>query len=233
MLRRTIAAGAACILVACGGSPTRDSGLTVDDTTTIPSLRMSIGTASEQAPNDPHNGFAFELGLSQATGSSTQNLGAGDRVSVDSQAVTGPAQISNKADLRIIDANVRWRIASTSSPWVLELLAGIVRINSDFTAGPVRSSQDSNGGTLGIGGLYRLSERTSLHARYMTSSGVSSSVDDLTLRRLEFSVVQAFGRNIAGRLGYSTWDMHTVPPAPGSERSVNLSGPMLGLDLSF
>ena len=228
---RTLAGILAPLFLAACGTPSRDSPLQVDDSGLIPSLRLSIAPG-DATPNEPRSGFAFELGVSKASGSGTQNLVAGERASSNGRTLIGPAQLANHADARFIDALARFRLGpSAETPLGLELIGGLADLSFNFTAGSLGNSQHTTLGVLGIGGLVRLGPTSALHARYTSGANVDS--DEVRSQRFEIAWVQAFGRNFAGRAGYAAWSITRTPPAPDSEMRMRVAGPFLGLELSF
>lgn len=200
----------------------RDTSLNVDDTSTVPAIRVEMNSSGA---------FSFEGGFSTASGDSRQDVAAGDRVSMGGIPAFGPRQLSNDATLRQLDALVRWRTGS--APWTLELLGGLSFVHYEFNAGIVSSSGTPTAAVFGVGGLYRLRPQTSLHARYLLGKGVSSYTEDVSLDRLELAVVQSLSKNISARLGYTVWDVTVAPTEPNSELHMRFRGPMLGLDFSF
>ena len=220
----------AVLLLAAASAAARDTSLNVDDTSVVPTLRIDIGPASA-APAQPHGGVHLELGYSNASGDSTQDLAAGERVSMGGVPVFGPRQISNSATLRQLDVLVRWRTGS--DPWLFELLGGLSAVHYEFNAGVVSNSGTPMAAVLGVGGLWRLRPETSLQARYLLGTGVSSYTEEVRLNRLELAVVQTLAKNFAVRAGYTTWDVTVSPTEPNSELHMRFRGPMLGLDIAF
>ena len=210
------------LLIAASSAWARDASLDVDDTSVVPAIRAEIGSSG---------GFALELGFSNASGDSRQDLAAGQRVSMGGMPALGPRQLSNEATLRELDAFVRWRTAP--APWRLELLGGLSFVHYEFNAGVVSNSGTPAAAVLGIGGLWRMRPQTSLHARYLLGKGVSSSTEDVGVDRLELAVVQALSKSFSARLGYTVWDVTVAPVEPNSELHMRFRGPMLGLDLTF
>ena len=210
------------LLVAATSAAARDTTLNVDDTSVVPALRMEINSSAS---------LAFEIGFSTASGNSTQDVAAGDRVSMGGVPAPGPRQLSNDATLRQIDAFVRWRTGSNS--WMFELLGGLSAVHYEFNAGIASTSGTPTAAVLGIGGLWRPRPETSLHARYLAGRGVSSYTEDVRLDRLELAVVQSLAKNFAARLGYTVWDVTAIPTEPNSELHMRFRGPMLGLDITF
>ena len=210
------------LLIAASSAWARDASLDVDDTSVVPAIRAEIGSSG---------GFALELGFSNASGDSRQDLAAGQRVSMGGMPALGPRQLSNEATLRELDAFVRWRTAP--APWRLELLGGLSFVHYEFSAGSVSNSGTPAAAVLGIGGLWRMRPQTSLHARYLLGKGVSSSTEDVNVDRLELAVVQTLSKSFSARLGYTVWDVTVAPAEPNSELHMRFRGPMLGLDLTF
>ena len=210
------------LLLAASSAWARDTSLNVDDTSVVPALRAEMTSSGS---------FAFEAGFLTASGDSKQDIGAGDRVSMGGIPALGPRQLSNDATLRQLDAFVRWRTGS--APWTLELLGGLSFIHYEFNAGIVSNSGTPTAAVLGVGGLWQMRPQTALQARYLLGKGVSSYTQDVNLDRLELAVVQSLSKNIAARLGYTTWDVTVTPNDPNSELHMRFRGPMLGIDFSF
>jgi len=210
------------LLLASLSASARDTTLNVDDTSVVPALRVEMNSAGS---------FSFEGGFSTASGDSTQDVGAGDRVSMGGIPAFGPRQLSNEATLRQLDAFVRW--STGAAPWTLELLGGLSFVHYEFNAGIVSNSGTPAAAVVGVGGLYRLRPQTSLHARYLIGKGVSSYTEDVSLDRLELAVVQSLSKNISARLGYTVLDVTVAPSEPNSELHMRFRGPMLGIDFSF
>ena len=188
----------------------------------MPSGRASIGEA-------------FELAVGRAAGKSMQTLYAGEGVQLRDNGLAGPRQIENEADIRIADAWLRLRTHAAGQELGREVLIGLSLINADFTARSgattLTDSWATQGLSLGMGFFYRPASSITLHARYsFTLTG--RAIAQTHIHRLELAAVHPLGRNIAARAGYSWWAIDATPPT-GSEITVRLSGPALGLDLSF
>ena len=188
----------------------------------MPSGRASIGDA-------------FELAVGRAAGKSMQTLYAGEGVQLRDNDLRGPRQIENQADVRIADAWLRLRTHEAQQKLGQEMLIGLSLINADFTTRSgtttLTDSWATQGLSLGMGFFYRPASATTLHARYsFTLTG--RAIRQTHIHRLELAAVQPLSRNVAVRAGYSWWAMDATPPT-GSEITVRLSGPALGLDLSF
>jgi hypothetical protein len=188
----------------------------------MPSARASIGEV-------------FELDMARAAGKGPQTLYVGERVQLANGSLTGARQLENSADVRVADAWLRGRSLDAGKTLRREVLIGWSLISADFT---VRSGSQSitdswatQGLSLGMGYLWQAAPETVLHARY-TFTVTGRTIAQTHIHRLELAGVHALGRNIAARAGYSWWAIDATPPT-GSEITVRLSGPMLGLDLSF
>ena len=180
-------------------------------------------------------GAAFELAVARAAGKGPQTLYAGEGVQLRDRGLAGPRQLENEADVRIADAWLRVRTFHADEKFGQEMLAGLSLIRADFAvrsgAQTISDSWVTQGVSLGYGLLYRATPQTTLHARYsFTLTG--RAIEQTHIHRLELAGVQALGRHVAARAGYSWWSVDATPPT-GSEITVRLSGPMLGLDLSF
>ena len=215
------------LFLAAGNAAARDTALNVDDASTLATVRMDVMPGSEAPPSQPHGGFALELGFSTGGGESKQDVGAGQLV----MGVPGPFQISNTASLRQLDALIRWRTAS--EPWMLELLGGLSAVHYEFRTSFASASGSPTAAVLGVGGLWRVAPKTTLHARYLVGRGVSSYTEDVSLDRFELTVVQSISKHFSARLGYAVWDTTVTPSEPSSELHMRLRGPMFGFDLAF
>jgi hypothetical protein len=73
--------------------------------------------------------------------------------------------------------------------------------------------------------------KTSAQGRltYFTSTLVTEKSE---LERWDLAAVQALGRNVSLRAGYSWWELKSTR-AGASDVHAQLSGPSLGLELSF
>lgn len=220
------------LLLAAASAAARDTSLNVDDQSLLATMRMEVAPPSDVPPGQPHGGFALELGFSTGGGSSNQGVGGGQNVTVGGATLPGPFQISNVATLRQLDALIRWR-NTTEQPWMVEVLGGLSAVNYEFKTSLANHSGTPNAAVLGVGGLWRVRPQTTLHARYLVGKGVSSYTEDVSLDRLELSVVQSISRHFSARLGYAVWDTVVTPSEPSSELHTRLRGPMFGFDLAF
>lgn len=221
----------AALLLAATSAAARDTSLNVDDSSLLATIRMDVAPASEAPPSQPHGGFALELGFSTGGGESKQDVGGGQSISLGGATLPGPFQISNVASLRQLDALIRWR--STSEPWMVEVLGGLSTVNYEFKTSFATHSGTPTAAVLGVGGVWRALPQTTLHARYLVGKGVSSYTEDVSLDRLELTVVQSISKHFAARLGYAVWDTTVTPSEPRSELHMRLRGPMFGFDLAF
>jgi len=198
----------------------------------VPSARVSVQlSGGEEAPSRPHSGSALELGVTGASGSDGQSLAAGQLpVVVGGQTFTGPQQLTNQFDFRYYEAVYRGRMFFDDLLG-LEFLGGLAFTSLDLTVtSPGRRATEarSDGGiSAGIGGLVRMLPSTILQARW--TAFVSS---DTSAQRIEIHAVQAFGRNVALRAGWTDWKLSSKDNF-SSEFRIRFSGPALGLDLMF
>src|SRR5437667_10903787 len=200
----------------------------------VPSARISIGTRGEM-PTDPQRGGALELGASYASGKSQQSLSAGQRIDMGDQSFSGPRETTNEVKAAMLDGALRQRFFGASQRVGFEVLLGLAYSQLVFavsSAGRRGANTDGSLGVLfGAGVLWRVQPGTSAQARlsFFRAGGFFGETE---VNRVELALVQAVGRHAALRAGWSSWAIdasHLV----GSEVSARLSGPMLGLDLSF
>jgi hypothetical protein len=234
LIRAFLAAAAAAVLAACSSSGT---GLMAEGRGTVGSARVSFEPSRpELRPSDPHAGSAFELGISRVSGSATQELLPGQSSTVGTQTFNGPASLTNEAEIVAVDMLGRWRFfPQNNSTFGIEFTFGLSYIDMGYTTrAPGQRGSDSVGGlggTVGVGGIIRLRQGTSVQARHtwFTTPGIFTSTD---ARRLEVSLVQALGRNVSLRAGYASWQV-TTDENTGSTLNARFTGPALGLELGF
>ena len=223
---------AAVLLAGCVASGTT---LEVHDADVfVPNLRVSIGKGDE-APSALRSGGAFELGVSQARGESTQQLGSGQRSTLGSQTFYGPQQIGTEARVTVLDAVGRVRTMGPEQKVGFELFGGLGYARYDFAVlQGGRRFEDGTGAvglTGGVGLVWRLLPSTSAQGRftYFASTGVTEKSE---IERWDAAAVQALGRNVSLRAGYSWWELKSTRGG-SSDVHARLSGPSLGLELSF
>jgi hypothetical protein len=227
-----LAALAACLAAGCSTtSTTIDIG---DHRAFVPSARLSIGPASD-TPSEPKPGSAFELGVSRASGGSTQSLSAGQQVQLAEQSYNGPRMMTNEIDATLLDAAARLRSFDATQRVGFELLLGFgyADLNVSVSSGARRNSDHYNslGVLFGVGVIARLRPGTSAQAR-LSLFRAADLTEETEVNRLDLAVVQALGRNAALRAGWAFWAIDATRSGH-SDVSARLSGPALGLDISF
>jgi hypothetical protein len=222
---------APCLLAGCLASrPTR---VEVHDTVAMPEVRVSLFSGAEP-PTEPKNGYALEVAMSGARATDTQSIGAGT-VRIGEQAFAGPAELAHRADFRFQSVAVRWRAFLGS--WAGEIFGGLAHAGLDLRVSSstqqASTSLGSNGVLIGYGILGVLRPGTSVQGR-LSLYGSTASEGVAQAERYELSLVQALGRNIAARGGYSRWKIYADQRhADQSEVQLRLDGLLLGLDLHF
>jgi hypothetical protein len=231
LLRGSICGVLAAMLAACSSAPTTVD--VRDRSVFIPSARVSVPLSSQQeAPSAPQNGHALELGYTQAKGSGSQSLSAGQSPIVfGGQTFNAPQTLQYQFDYRHSELQYRWRRFFGSRPIGIEVLGGLVhsRLNLSASA-PGRSASErfsSNGLTAGVGGIWKFRPTTSLQVRFS-----AFAASETAGHRTELFVAQALGRNAAIRGGYTFWRLRTEP-AFDSEVTADFSGPAVSLDVMF
>jgi hypothetical protein len=205
-----------------------------------PSARVSIGLAGDKdTPSRPHDGVAFELGVTGTSGSVSQSLAAGQPdVVLGGQTFTGPLQLRNEVDFRYYEGVFRFRKFFNDALGI-EALAGLGYTTLDITvsAPGQRAAEDRDmaGLAVGFGGVWRVLPSTSLQARWtgFVASGRLLFPDrTMSNQRVDIHLVQALGRNAALRAGWTDWRLSS-DNSPSSDFKATFSGPALGLELMF
>ncbi len=223
----------AAILAGCG---TGNTTIDVDDHSVfIPSVRLSVPLSRQQeAPSEPQNGHAIEIGYTQSKGSGSQSLGAGQpSINFGGQTFNGPRELQYDFEYRHAEVSYRWRRFLTNSPNLgLELLGGLVNSQLKLSAsspGQGASDKFSSGGISGgVGAIWKFRPATSLQTRYsLFAAGETRG------NRAELFAVQALGGNASIRGGYTWWYVRAEPIGSGSDTAVRFRGPALSLDVMF
>lgn len=221
----------------CAGSIPTTSIKASDSSVTLPTIRISTefgGTGG--APSEPRDGQALEFNAATAKGSDTQTLSTGQPPVIFGDPTTtfnAPQALKHDFEFTYVDISWRGRAFFGTNPVGLELLAGLSYLATDMTVSSATQSaaekRNAAGLSLGVGGVWRIRPATSVQAR-ATFIAPLGEFDEIT--RLEAFVVQALGRNAAVRAGYAGWRIR-VDSGSRSAIKMNVSGPSLGLDLSF
>ena len=208
-----------------------------DDGVFQPVGRLSKSLSRLQGPpSDPQSGHAIELGFTKGSGSGSQNLSS-NRIVFGNQTFTAPQQMRYEFDLTYFDVAYRWRkFFGQARAFGIEALGGLGFANLDFSAmsATQRASEEmsSGGVAAGLGALWRLRPGTSVQFRGSSFfSGEDNGVTEA--RRLDLYLVQALGRHMALRAGYTSWDIKSKRNDSLSPVKVQFSGPSLGLDVMF
>ena len=96
---RRLLPGICAALAAC--APATQLQVT-DRNASLPSARVSFQLSGDkETPSRPHDGVAFELGVTGTSGSASQPLAAGQPdVVLGGQTFSGPLQLRNEIDFR-------------------------------------------------------------------------------------------------------------------------------------
>lgn len=195
----------------------------------VPNARLSLGQ-----PGELSRGTAFELGVAQTHGRSSQTLAAGESSALRSGTFSGPRELSNEVRATMVDAAARFRTSGTGNLWVEGLLGlGYADLAYTVSSGSRHVNDDtSQVGLLGgIGMVWQVLPGTSAQARLTLLNGMGIE-DDTDVERWELALAQAIGRHAELRAGYMWWDIKTTRHRLSEVRS-RISGPALGLALSF
>jgi hypothetical protein len=225
-------------LGACASYPPPTTPIRASESgATLPTFRISLSLDSAAgAPAEQGAGRAVELGVATGKGRDTQVLSAGQAPLVFGDTATTfspPQSLAHEFDFAYYDVSWRMRGFRADQAAGFELLAGLGYLSTDLTVSSPseRASETltSVNLTLGVGGLWRVRPTTLLHGR-ATFMAPLGDFDEVL--RLEAHVVQALGRNAAVRAGYAFWRIRSEPSSTSGIK-LDLSGPVLGLDLSF
>jgi hypothetical protein len=229
-----------CALTGCV-SPSFSTIEGTDRGVSIPSMRVSWQKSGNDdarvAASEPRDGFALEFEWQAASASDTQSLAAGQNpILFKDTTFSAPQDLTHDFDFTFLNLSGRWRAFGNKSVG-FELLAGIGYPTLDLTvssaAGHVDDSLNFWGLSLGVGGIWIMRPGTSLQARFMAFSSISTSDGYLfDLDHLEVYLAQALGNNVSIRAGYAGWKIK----GEGDNRSdldFEFSGPSLGLNFDF
>ena len=230
--RFSSAALLAAVLAGCGGNHTT---IDVDDHSAfIPSARISVPLSRQtEAPSEPQNGHAIEIGYTRVTGSSSQSLAAGqESITFGGRTFNAPRDLRYELEYRHAEVHYRFRRFLATSPNLgIEALGGLVNSQLKLSAssqGLGASDKFSSGGIAGgIGAIWKFNPGTSLQTRY--SIFVAS---DTRGNRAELFAVQALARNASIRGGYTWWYVR-AEPLDASDVAVRFRGPAVSLDVMF
>jgi hypothetical protein len=211
-----------------------------DHNTFLPSARVSFQrSADPETPSRPHDGTAFELGVTGNRGRGGQPLAAGQPdVVLGGQTFTGPLQLTNKFDFRYYEGVFRFRKFFNDALGVEALIGlGYTTLDVTVSAPGLRATEnrDMGGFVVGLGGVWRVLPSTSLQARgtvFSSFDAIFFPTEPMTNTRVDIHLVQALGRNAALRAGWTEWRLSSEN-SPSSDFKATFSGPALGLELMF
>jgi hypothetical protein len=215
----------------------------------IPAARVSKSLSPHEGPpSEPQTGNAIEVGVTRASGTSSQSLGPGSQpILFGDQTFSAPQQLDHKFDFNYVDLAYRYRLFFGAGNFGIEALLGLgygdlgLRVSSSSKQA---SEHISSAGLVGgLGALWRFRPGTSLQSRYtLFASGNDNHLSNAA--RFDLYLAQAVGRNFALRAGFTTWTIESkresatdsagVPSGAAlSPVHVKISGPALGLDAMF
>lgn len=206
-----------------------------DGSVFVPSARLSVPLSEQrEAPSEPQTGHAIELGYTQAKGTGTQSLDAGqDPIVFGGRRFNAPREIQYGFDYGHTELRYRWRkFFGASGKFGIEALGGAVYSQLKLaTSSPGLDANDklsSAGVSGGVGGIWRFRPTTSLQARLSVFAATETSGG-----RLELFAVQALGRNAAIRGGYTWWRLYASGEFDRSDIAIRFNGPAASLEVMF
>jgi hypothetical protein len=230
-------AATALLAAALGGCSSLTTIDVRDDSVFIPSARLVVPLSTQQqAPSEAQNGHALELGYTQAKGSGSQSLSAGqDLIVFGGQRFNPPRELQYEFEYGHTELLYRFRrFFGSSAKFGIEALGGVVYSQLKLSASsPGLSASDrfnSGGISSGVGLIWKVRQTTTLQGRF-SAFGTSETIGN----RIEFFAAQALGRHAAIRGGYTWWRLRTddEPDRLRSDIAVRFRGPALALDVMF
>jgi len=210
----------------------------------IPSIGMSIDFAGDSTLQDhTSSSHAIDLGFSYAHAKRKQTLETGDGNIVFGGESFAPAQeIQYTSNIQLAHLGYRPRFWFGNSNWALEGVIGVgwagLGIKAVGANGQSASERLSNAGiVLGIGGIWRFAQATSLQLRLLGfGSGKEEGVTSAS--RWDLTVTHALGRNFQLRGGLGILSASSA--RENSDKTIVKSpihasggGLLLGLDFVF
>ena len=189
----------------------------------------------------------IEFQYTRVAGRGDQSLATGETMSVGDSSVTGPQQISHRADISYSHLAYSGTAHSAKYPADLNAFIGLGRVNyrlrSDVTtAAPLmlQTSQTDYALTMGLGLRWRFMENTFAEGRIVLFSQNILSYfldsfgngDQTDMIQGELALVYKAVENLALRGGYAWMSLTPEKPA-GSPLEFRVRGPLVGVEFSF
>ena len=223
------------VLTGCS-NPTRTRIEAKDVHVATPELRMAYSFDDKETAL-PHTGHAVEFRVSNARGSGTQSLSAGDpSIKLNSTIFTAPQQLTYDFDFTFGDISWRWRKFFRENKFGIEVAAGpgLASFNLQASSPAQSASQrfENMGVRASVGPIFRFTPSSSIQANFLMfySPLVLSGIHDA--QRYELVYAQAFQDNFRLRAGYVKWHIVGYNDFQ-SDFVVDYAGPLLALDLEF
>jgi hypothetical protein len=247
------------VLFACGGVQYTPIDVRDDDAT---ALSMRITWYPRKQPVEPRNEGApssattveagFEIQHTRMKGADTQTLSAGETMSLTSRQVTGPQVVRHRVDLNYthIAYSATTKFPGNPPSFELDAFIGIgqvdFRLHSDASVdGPdaLGAHLVHTGMPMGVGLRWWFVEKSALEGRlllftgnpliYLAAGAGFGNGSQTDLWQAELVWVFAPIKYLAIRAGFATLDYTPKKRSGESIIESRLSGPFLGLALSF
>lgn len=195
-------------------------------------------------PIDPMTGNdGIEFQYIRTAGRDDQALATGKVMSVGGSSVTGPQQISHRADITYAHLAYSGTYYSETKPAEMDVFMGLGSVNYQLrsevtTAAPLmlQTSQTDYALTMGMGLRWRFVDNTSAEGRiiFLTQNPFSyfidsfGSGDQTDMIQGEFALVYKPVKSMALRGGYS-WMSLTPERTAGSPLDFRMRGPLVGV----
>ena len=236
-LRLACAAFAAAALGGCGcckSPPPAYSKAEVNDSAVVvPTLRVIVPFGAPETSRG--GGHAVEVRLAGVEGSDSQAHGSGAPIRIGGVSYTAPTTL--RYDFDLFNAEAAYRYRKLWRAVGIEGLFGVGynRVRLDVAAPGLRSfyAKEAIGPVASVGTVWQLRPMTSLQGRYSAWWSPTDNGSFTDLLRFEVFLVQALGKNLALRAGYTVWQFDQDAEGNYSDIRLRFAGPALGLDLTF
>jgi len=207
---------AAVALLPCAALANTTEDVRAGGGAVIPSIGMSIDVVGNSAiPNHTSSSHSIDAGFSYAKAKRKQEHELGDGPIVfGGQTFTGNQDIEWTSNIQLAHIGYKPRFWFGNSNWALEGVIGVgwagLSLKGEGAGGVTASERMSNAGVvLGIGGIWRFAQATSLQLRLL---GFGSGKDEgvTSASRWDLTVTHALGKNFQLRGGLGILSAHSA-----------------------
>jgi|GEM_PF-3428228 len=241
---RRLVVGAALVAVGCGVPP-KDINLG-DKGVFFPSLRITtaepLSLASKETPADPESmrkperTFSIELDLSGGSGDDSQSLQSGESIRFEGTTFSGPGTVDGEFDLVAGSLALRVDMPRSESARAAFLVGlGFTELDLELSQNGTKERDTSSalGLMLGVLAEIQFSSRTSFQGRFTLMLGKTGGDEDdgVVLTQLEAGLLWAIAGGVSVFGGFRHWSYEQN--RTGSDVDIEMSGPVLGVQIGF